>query len=81
MNYIGKIIVYLGPEIEKKTMDLLLYYFFINQYVLSRIMNEVYLGVQQLEVQYSDIVNKPDFFRKIDMIDYTRYQLSTKAKE
>ena len=44
-------------------------------------MNGVYLGVQQLEVQYKDIIDKPDFYHKIDMIDYTRYQLSTKAKE
>ena len=48
---------------------------------LSQVMNGVYFGTQQLEVQYKDIVNKPNFFHKIDMIDYTRYQLSTKAKE
>ncbi|PWJ63495.1 Protein of unknown function [Fibrobacter sp. UWB15] len=48
---------------------------------LSRVMNGVFFGPQQLEVQYKDIVNKPNFFYKIDMIDYTRYQLSTKAKE
>jgi len=48
---------------------------------LSRVMNGVYLGAQQLEVQYKDIVNKPNFFHKIDMINYTRYQLSTKAKD
>ena len=48
---------------------------------LSRIMNGTCLGAQQLEVQYKDIVNKPDFFHKIDMTNYTRYQLSTKSKE
>lgn len=48
---------------------------------LSRMMNGFNFGVQQLEVQYKDILNKPDFFHKIDMINYTRYQLSTKAKE
>ena len=34
---------------------------------LSRVMNGVYLGVQQLDVQYKDIINKPDFFHKIDI--------------
>ena len=48
---------------------------------LSQIMNGVYFGSQKMEVQYKNIVDKPDFFYKINMIDYTRYQLSTKAKE
>ena len=48
---------------------------------LSSVMNGVYLGANQLEVQYKDIVDKLNFFRKIDVVDYTRYQLSTKAKE
>ena len=48
---------------------------------LSRVMNGVFFGPQPLAVQYKDIVNKPNFFYKIDMIDYTRYQLSTKAKD
>ena len=43
-------------------------------------MNGSYIGVEQLEVQYKNIIEKPDFFHKIDLIDYIRYQLSTKAK-
>ena len=37
-------------------------------------------GVDILEVQYKEIVEKPDFFHDIDEGDLYRYQLSTKAK-
>ena len=48
---------------------------------LSRIMDGGCIGLEQLEVQYKNIIEKPDFFHKIDFINYTRYQLSTKAKD
>lgn len=48
-----------------------------NKY-LSQIVCSVHIGVQQLEVQYKDIIEKPDYFH--DKIDFIRYQLSTKAK-
>ena len=48
-----------------------------NQY-LSRIRCSVFIGAMEMEVQYKDIIEKPDFFH--DTKDYYRYQLSTKAK-
>lgn len=49
-----------------------------NKY-LSRIYCQVYVGSMEFEVQYEDIIKKPDFFREHK--DYFRYQLSTKAKD
>lgn len=46
---------------------------------LSKIMCSVFIGAQELEVQYREIIKKPDFFS--DYQDFFRYQLSTKAKE
>lgn len=46
---------------------------------LSKIMCSVFIGAQEFEVQYREIVQKPDFFS--DYQDLFRYQLSTKAKE
>jgi hypothetical protein len=46
---------------------------------LSRIMCSVNIGTIKLEVQYKDIIEKPDYFH--DNIDCIRYQLSTKAKD
>lgn len=48
-----------------------------NQY-LSRIPCGMTFGPWQFNVQYKDIINKPDFFRY--RTDSFRYQLATKAK-
>lgn len=45
---------------------------------LSKIMCSVYFGAIEMEVQYRDIIEKPDYFH--DAKDLFRYQLSTKAK-
>ena len=45
---------------------------------LSRIHCNVFIGAFDMEVQYKDIIEKPDYFH--DAKDYYRYQLSTKAK-
>ena len=45
---------------------------------LSRIINGVYIGAREFEVQYKDIIEKPDYFR--DYQDFFKYQISTKAK-
>ena len=45
---------------------------------LSRIQCRIYVGAMEMEVQYLDIIDKPDYFR--DDEDRFRYQLSTKAK-
>lgn len=37
------------------------------------------IGCMELEVQYKDIVNKPDYYR--DFFDRFRYQFATKAKD
>ncbi len=49
-----------------------------NKY-LSQIRCGVQIGSWELEVQYKDIIEKPDYFRGAK--DFYRYQLSTKAKE
>ena len=48
-----------------------------NKY-LSRIQCGIYLGAMEMEVQYLDVIDKPDYFG--DLKDFFRYQLSTKAK-
>ena len=45
---------------------------------LSRIMNGVYIGAREFDVQYKDIINKPDYFHSCE--DIITYQISTKAK-
>lgn len=45
---------------------------------LSRIHCKIYFGAMEMEVQYRDVIDKPDHFR--GGMDYFRYQLSTKAK-
>ena len=45
---------------------------------LSNIICATYVGAMEMEVQYRDIIEKPDYFR--DAKDYFHYQLSTKAK-
>lgn len=47
-----------------------------NKY-LSRIRCKIYVGARKMEVQYRDVIEKPDYFR--DDEDLFRYQLSTKA--
>lgn len=37
------------------------------------------IGCQEWDVQYKDVVEKPDYFR--DLQDFFRYQMTTKAKE
>lgn len=45
---------------------------------LSRIWGLIHLGYKKIEVQYKDIIEKPDYFKSRE--DLWRYQLSTKAK-
>ena len=45
---------------------------------LSRMHGSVMIGCSEVEVQYKDIVEKPDYFR--DAKDFFHYQISTKAK-
>ena len=45
---------------------------------LSRIWGSILLGYKKIEVQYKDIIEKPDFFKRKQ--DLWSYQLSTKAK-
>ena len=49
-----------------------------NKY-LSGIHCGIYIGAMEMEVQYRDLIEKPDYFH--DVKDIFRYQLSTKAKE
>lgn len=48
---------------------------------LSNIMCAIFLGAMELEVEYKDIIEKPDYFKQKIDFDLLRYQLSTKAKE
>ena len=48
-----------------------------NKY-LSRIHCSIYMGATEMEVQYRDVIEKPDYFH--DARDYFHYLLSTKAK-
>lgn len=45
---------------------------------LSEMLGQPMIGCEEVEVQYKDIVKKPDYFR--DVKDFFHYQLSTKAK-
>ena len=45
---------------------------------LSRIWGSILIGYKKIEVQYKDIIEKPDFFKRKQ--DLWSYQLSTKAK-
>jgi hypothetical protein len=45
---------------------------------LSRIWGSIILGYKKIEVQYKDIIEKPDFFKREQ--DLWSYQLSTKGK-
>jgi len=46
---------------------------------LSKIMCAVYMGAHEIEVQYKDVKEKPDYFN--DVRDCYYYLLSTKSKE
>ena len=46
---------------------------------LDNIQCSVFRGALEIEVQYKNVIEKPDYFN--DRIDYYRYQYSTKAKE
>ena len=48
---------------------------------LSNIMCCIFIGALEFEVQYKDIIEKPDFFKDKNDFYLWRYQLSTKAKE
>lgn len=48
-----------------------------NKY-LSKIYCSIYIGAMEMEVQYKEIIEKPDYFR--DAKDFFHYQLATKAK-
>lgn len=45
---------------------------------LSKFLCGIYIGAMEMEVQYRDVIEKPDYFR--DTRDYFQYLLSTKAK-
>ena len=45
---------------------------------LSRMWGGTMIGCSEVEVQYKDIVEKPDYFS--DTKDFFNYQISTKAK-
>lgn len=47
---------------------------------LSHICNGINIGAKEMEVQYKEIIEKPDFFHG-DYFPKFEYQLSTKAKE
>lgn len=45
---------------------------------LSRVYCQIMIGAQEWDVQYREIIEKPDYFR--DSLDYLQYQITTKAK-
>ena len=45
---------------------------------LSNLFCGIYIGAMEMEVQYRDVINRPNYFHKTE--DFFRYQLSTKAK-
>lgn len=49
------------------------------QKYLSRIVCSTFIGAIEMEVQYKDIIEKPDYFHRHQ--DYFRYLFSTKAKD
>ena len=61
-----------------KIYDSILMWSYYSRKYLSRIYGNVMIGCSEVEVQYKDIVEKPDYFR--DAKDFFHYQISTKAK-
>ena len=51
---------------------------YVNKY-LSQILCKIHIGAMEMEVQYRDVIKKPDYFQ--DRINYFSYLLSTKAKD
>jgi hypothetical protein len=45
---------------------------------LSNIMCTIFIGALEFEVQYKDIIEKPDFFKNRNGFDLLKYQLSYK---
>lgn len=39
------------------------------------------IGCPEIEVQYKNIIEKSDYFRNMDKLDFLRYQIGTKAKD
>lgn len=58
--------VCIGIDIEKAKAD------------LRRVHCQIMIGAYEWEVQYKDIIEKPDFFH--EFMDFLQYQISTKAK-
>ena len=48
---------------------------------LSNILCSIYIGALEFDVQYKEIIEKPDYYKQKIDFDLLRYQLSTKAKE
>lgn len=48
---------------------------------LSNILCSNFIGALEFDVQYKDIIEKPDYFKQKNDFELLRYQLSTKAKE
>lgn len=48
---------------------------------LSNTLCSIFIGALEFEVQYRDIIEKPDFFKNKNGFDLLKYQFSTKAKE
>lgn len=59
--------VCIGLDMEKVRKD------------LSQILCSTFIGAMEMDVQYKNIIQKPDYYNDSD-IDYYRYQLSTKAE-
>ena len=48
---------------------------------LSNILCSIFIGALEFDVQYKEIIEKPDFFKNKNGFDLLKYQLSTKGKE
>ena len=48
---------------------------------LSKILCSIFIGALEFDVQYKEIIEKPDFFKNKNDFELLRYQLSTKAKD
>lgn len=48
---------------------------------LSDILCSIFIGALEFDVQYKEIIEKPDYFKQEHGFDLMKYQLSTKAKD
>ena len=48
---------------------------------LSKILCSIFIGALEFDVQYKEIIEKPDFYKNKNDFELLRYQLSTKAKD